>query len=541
MNELKAQERSTLVINLFTLLKSKPGQNKHNLKILLFNKGFGNYTTSEINSVLYSYPTIFIKSEDSLPKWRISDTLQAEFENLQTRNNQPINLTYYKGHKPRAWQSEALETWIEYERRGVVEAVTGTGKTAVGIMAAADAFARGLRVLVIVPGIQLIEQWHNKMSSNLPELSVGRYGNKHKDSLYDHDILISTVQSASKYYLLPKDLSGLIIADEVHHYGASSYFRALEEGFQERLGLTATYERDDNAIEEFLSPYFKSLSRFEIEKGELIQGCGYARGLSDGILAPFQVGLLGVEFEEEEFDKYQFLDRDIKKRRNQLINNHNCPYEPFGEFMKAVTVLSDGGHNDFIGQGIARGYLKNFTDRRSLLACSNKKIDAVHQLLPLIQIASKILIFTESIESAKNVAEMLNSYGIPSSDFSSKHKTIERINLMSEFEKGMLKVLVSPRVLDEGIDVPEAELGIILAASHSKRQMIQRMGRIIRPKKDGRKATFIIVYVSNTSEDPELGTHEAFLDQMYDHAENVWQFPENLDAFDVCKWYLDGN
>ena len=55
--------------------------------------------------------------------------------------------------------------------------------------------------------------------------------------------------------------------------------------------------------------------------------------------------------------------------------------------------------------------------------------------------------------------------------------------------------------------MPDADLGIIVAASRQRRQMIQRMGRVLRPKNDGRLARFAVLYVQGTSEDPALGAH----------------------------------
>ena len=79
-------------------------------------------------------------------------------------------------------------------------------------------------------------------------------------------------------------------------------------------------------------------------------------------------------------------------------------------------------------------------------------------------------------------------------------------------------------MLDEGLDLPAADLGIILAASQSRRQMIQRMGRVLRRKPDGRFARFVIAYVIGTSEDPANGAHEAFLDKITDVADDVVNF-----------------
>ncbi len=101
-------------------------------------------------------------------------------------------------------------------------------------------------------------------------------------------------------------------------------------------------------------------------------------------------------------------------------------------------------------------------------------------------------------------------------------------------------MLAAPRVLDEGIDVPQADVGVILATTRSKRQIIQRMGRIIRPKSDGRLATFLVLYVTDTAEDPAQGAHEAFLDQLTEVAEAARDFRRGESAATVLKWLSAG-
>ena len=90
----------------------------------------------------------------------------------------------------------------------------------------------------------------------------------------------------------------------------------------------------------------------------------------------------------------------------------------------------------------------------------------------------------------------------------------ERKDILDDFKQGSIEAICAPRILDEGVDVPDADFGIILAASKQRRQMIQRMGRVLRKKPDGRHARFAIIYVRGTSEDPERGAHETFLEEI---------------------------
>lgn len=537
---MNLEERRLLTLKLFSLLVENPEKNKYELIGLLQAEGIFSFTTSDINSVLYGNTAIFKKDNQTLPLWETCSAILNNSSILQASKVEALNLSRYKGHTPRAWQTEALDRWIHAGRKGVIEAVTGTGKTSVGIIAAADALARNLRVLILVPGTDLLDQWHRKLSSDLKGYTIGRFCSGHNDNFLSHKIIVATVQSACRYQMLPDKHHGLIIADEVHHYGSEKFSLALEEAFEERLGLTATYDRNDNGIDEVLSPYFLGLNKNATAADFVIHGCGFSRGLSDGILAPFRVGLLGLNFDADEQEAYDYLDGVIKKKRRKLISDYGCPVEPFGEFMAYVQKLKKGELGDIYATITASGYLKSFSERRRLLAESKTKEHAIDLLKYVIFMANRSLIFTETKESAVNVANQLCGYGIEALDFSSDLNKNERNERMLAFENGSVTVLCSPKVLDEGIDMPEADLGIILAASKTKRQMIQRMGRILRPKKDGRPATFIIVYMRNTSEDPEFGAHEAFLGEMLDHAEDVTPFKEDISQLELAKWFIGG-
>jgi superfamily II DNA or RNA helicase len=76
-------------------------------------------------------------------------------------------------------------------------------------------------------------------------------------------------------------------------------------------------------------------------------------------------------------------------------------------------------------------------------------------------------------------------------------------------------------VLDEGVDVPDAELAVVLAAFRTRRQMIQRLGRVLRLKPDGRAATLVIAFAIDTREDPAQGAQEHFLSEVTDVARSI--------------------
>ncbi|AWG98502.1 DEAD/DEAH box helicase [Rhodococcus ruber] len=425
----------------------------------------------------------------------------------------------------RAWQREAFDAWVAADRSAVVEAVTGTGKTTLGIAAAADAVARGLNVLIVVPGIELLDQWHRSIRRVLPDIPVGRRGGGYTDSFDGKRILVSTVQSAISRSAPRPVGPTLLVADEVHRYGALTFSRLLTDDFTERIGLTATFERSDDGVERHLLPYF----------GTVINGCDYERGHTDGILAPVRVMLVAVPFDEFEAAEYQEYDELARKLRGDLIEKFGCVGEPFGEFMRDVQLLS-GGESAEGSTWAARKYLYAFSKRRSLLAECRGKLEALRGLGAVLKETGQALTFSETKDSSRTAAEVLLEEGVLAAPFTSDLKRADRARLLTEFKNGTVTTLVAPKVLDEGVDVPEADVGIILASSKSRRQMIQRMGRVIRPKSDGRPASFLVMFAENSSEDPRNGAHGTFLEQLTGIASEVVTVgPDEAPAL-LRKW-----
>jgi len=184
---------------------------------------------------------------------------------------------------------------------------------------------------------------------------------------------------------------------------------------------------------------------------------------------------------------------------------------------------------------IARQYLHALQQRRRLLAETPAKYEALDALAPALYTCDRAITFTQSIAGAIGAAARLRRHGLQANAIHSQLDAHERREVLSRFSAGELQVVAAPQVLDEGVDVPAADLAVILAASRSRRQMIQRMGRVLRRKPDGRAARFVIVYVVGTVEDPALGAHEGFLDEITEVADAVRTFPPGGPA-ELCDF-----
>ena len=483
-------------------------------------------TRSDVNSMLYSNHDLFWSIGASPPKWQLISgailTTELQTNTAQTVSEYPFNLY--------AWQADALNAWSSHGRRGVIEAITGSGKSLIGIAAAWDELKRGGKVQVLVPSIVLLNQWAALVEKFLPEYELGLRGDGHHDDLSDVDILVAVVNSARNQEVAIDTQTALLVADECHRYATERNAVALnKETFQSRLGLSATYERIDDGHLSVLDPFF----------GGTCYLLNYSEAIAHEVTAHFNVALAGVRFDESERAEYEEADIQARSHRIWLINNADVTPEPFGIYMAEIQHLSEGGEGEATRR--ARAYLNAFSRRRQVLANTDAKIDLIASLAPAVRAADRVVVFTERVNAAENAAEALIAQGIRAAAIHAGLSSDSRRSLLEQFANGSLHVLCAPKVLDEGVDVPAADLGIILSASQSRRQMIQRMGRVLRRKADGRFARFVIAYVEQTSEDPAFGAHGAFLTDMTEVAKDVLNFSvvEQEEWEEVCRYLND--
>ena len=422
------------------------------------------------------------------------DGLRATPENPVVDASNPFGLY--------TWQREAMEAWYSNSFHGIVDAVTGAGKTRLGLAAIGQALGEGRKTLVIVPTVTLLNQWHRDISLLFPVARLGRVGNGHEGRFDTFDILVSTVQSARTRKFSLRDCEGLLIADECHRMGARKNSQALGSQFGWRLGLSATHERMDNAHTTVLLPYFN----------RVVYTLGYERAMNDGVVAAVKTTFVGVKFSGEEQSQYIDFQRRLSKLRRTLITQMGCRSEPFPAFIEDVLRLCARGSRD--EKKAARSWMTYWNLKKDLLARTPAKHKGLATIKDQIQRSNRSLFFTQTIESAEEVALTLEGLGFSVALHHSEITTDERTEILAAFASGDVRCLVTVLTLEEGVDVPDADLAVIVAATKQRRQMIQRMGRVLRRKSDGRDAEFTILFVELTDEDPRLGAHETFVDEL---------------------------
>lgn len=367
--------------------------------------------------------------------------------------------------KLRDYQEEAVSAWISNNYRGIVSLPTGSGKTVVGVAAVVR---KPVWTLVVAFTREQMRQWRDHFIKGC-SISPGVIGLFYSDEKRIAPITISTYQTAFRHIGKLSQHFQLLIVDEVHHLPADK-FRAIALGMFSpyRLGLSATVTREDGRHEE-LFPLMGGVV-YHKSPQELVEA---------GYLSPYRIETIKVDLTPDERKKFE----ELRKRYKELSRGME-----FEELVKAAKN----------GDELAAEALKVRSELRQLIHNAKRKIEKVKEIVSKeIQKGSKILVFTQYIEQAEELGKVL---GAPVMTGETEKKVRDRNFQL--FREGLERVLVLTTVGDEGIDIPDANVGIIVAGTGSKRQFIQRLGRLLRPK-EGKQAVLYEIVARGTPEELE--------------------------------------
>lgn len=372
----------------------------------------------------------------------------------------------------RWYQREAIAQWIAADRRGVIALPTGAGKTITAIAAIAEL---GVATLILVPTRVLLDQWARALAAVCAH-PIGRLGDG------DHQVLPLTVATyASAVAWAPRigDRFGLVIVDEAHHLGAWCASEILEMlTAPARLGLTATPPDDPGALLRHVGPVVYARTVDEL--------------VGDG-LAPYVLVTVTIELTRTERMCY----REARAR-------FAAAYAPF------MRRLPGAGWNEFVlaarQSATGRDALAGWREYRALIAYPEGKRRALRELLAR-HTGQRTLVFTSDNATAYAIARELLVMPI-----THEISRVERTAALARFTAGDLPVLASSQVLDEGVDVPDADIAIVVGGSGSKRRHIQRIGRVLRPR-TGKRARIYELVVAKTAEIGALARRRTGLDE----------------------------
>ncbi len=369
-----------------------------------------------------------------------------------------------KGWSPvelRPYQEAALAAWERAGRRGIVVLPTGAGKTMVALAAMARS---GLSALCLVPTRVLLDQWKAAIEA-VRAGPVGRLGDGVRQI---ERITVSTYESAYRTMHALGNRFDLLVVDEVHHFGSGVRDEALEMSLASaRMGLTATPPREPAALERLAETVGPVV--YELAVGDL-------SGLD---LAPFDLMTIRVDLTEPEATAYEGWMRLFRPIHREFFRL--APGGSWKAFLRYASRV-DGGRRALAALREA-GQLVSYTDgKRAALADIMRR----HR-------DSRVLVFTSHNQAAYAVA--CEHLIMP---ITCHIKRKERVAVLERFRRGELRALVSARVLNEGVDVPDADVAVVLAGAMGAREHVQRVGRVLRPGENKRAVIYELVAAGTT-------------------------------------------
>jgi len=377
-------------------------------------------------------------------------------------NYNRLSLSLTTGHSPFDFQVEAKKAWMQL-KRGIAVLPTGTGKSYLSAMIM-EQIQRS--TLVIAPTIDLILQWQKNLAEWF-QCPVGLLGGGSSEI---QDVTVSTYDSAKNFGESIGNRFCMIIFDECHHLPAPAYaYMARSYIAPYRLGLTATpsIEPERQALlTDLIGPvvYTKDIHQ-----------------LSGEFLAPYETRTIEVQLTEAERVEYEHHRAVYQAYRDKVpsLFGHKNSWEKFVMY----SYRSAEG----------RAALKSFAIQKQIsLSAENKMLELSRILIR--HNSARILIFTNDNKTAYFISSL---FLLPL--ITHETQTKERKEILERFRSGEWPFLVNSRVLNEGVDVPEANIAIIVSGTATVREHVQRLGRILR-KQEGKTAILYEIITADTGE-----------------------------------------
>lgn len=365
--------------------------------------------------------------------------------------------------KLRSYQDKALNQWMNAQKKGIIVLPTAAGKTYIALKAINKL---NVQTLIVVPTLDLMDQWKNRIETYL-NIEAGMVGGKERTI---KSITVSTYASA---YFLASFLGNqfmFLVFDEVHHLASPGYIQIAEMYIAPyRMGLTATFTRPDER--HFL--LFPLIGNVVFTKD--------VKNLTGDYLSPYEYKKMYVELTQDEKHEYEKNVTIFRK----YLRNSGIVLRDVRSFQRFILQT---GRNPAARQAL----LARNRAFKTALNAQNKK-DVLKKILER-NTNKKCLIFTLHNDLVYTISRR---FFIPAITY--KTPRLERQEILQRFRTGEYKAIVTSQVLDEGVDVPDASVGIILSGTGSKREYIQRLGRLLR-KFEGKKAQLIEIVSKGTME-----------------------------------------
>ena len=464
-------------------------------------------------------------------KWQL-DALEAWKRGAPVQNTEGKRYTEEDEKEGRGKKDELL---IEYPapKRGIIVAPTASGKTMVAFLAMRE---EGDKTLVIVPTEAIMMRWLEDLEQR--EASVGLFYGKEKSRGADVDIAII---NSVNFHHSRLDNYQMVIFDEVHHLGSEEFIKMvpLLKG-KKIMGLTSTIKRTDGREKLVLEGVdISKMSELDIRRASnTVTGDWYVnqfKNEKDAIPVVFKYTMKQAMEDEvvANVDTYLVATQlhcscgGGEGGRGAFVLKHTlgCEYGDYQFYTEQIRKLWAILHPRDLAHAASMGWMGRqlvgyISKRKTLVSQGFNKPSAVLQVIqkvnneaqPVMIVEGKVtgvmlrkkempkmILFSESIKGIERMQKYIEQVGgIKTGLYHSKLDGKERQFMFERWRRGEFQILLSVRALDEGINVPEVKVGIVVASGRANRQWVQRIGRILR--KTGENAQLYLVYLGDTYE-----------------------------------------
>lgn len=451
---------------------------------------FGN---KNIDELIVQEEQLFEKKRSLIKNNKLKQTIVKLYNDIDKSQRNP-KFPYAEG--PREYQQKAFENWKNNNQQGLFAMATGTGKTITSLNCLLEVYKKTgyYKALILVPTITLVNQWENECKkfnfTNIVQVcSKSRWKNDFaailtRERLSPTEqvsyIVISTYASFSRenifFELNQLPAKTLLIADECHNMGSGAVLKLLHKvSCKRRIGLSATPERQfDEEGNKKLFSFFNSEKEYTYEYS-------MEEAINNGVLCRYYYYPHLVSLTESEMRDYMELSLKISKFYKSesdsfsnnpiltalLLSRKRIIHKAFNK----ITIFNDilreqckkKGNLKYMLVYVPEGNDPNDyfeTDHFSENDDTENDNDSVHL----------IDVFTEAvkdIDKRTTIKQFISG-------------TNDKEYILEQFANGEIDVLTSMKCLDEGVDVPRAELAIFCASTGNPRQFVQRRGRILR-------------------------------------------------------------
>ena len=404
------------------------------------------------------------------------------------------------------WQQECLKAWEEKGCRGIVNVVTGAGKTVLALEAIRRFRKRheNARIRIVVPTIPLAQQWQSALlqEAETEQDRPGFFGAGRRDG-QDRPLMIYIINSARDHlaghmeqaFALGQPV--LLVCDECHHYQSRENRRIFD------FRIPPFYSPDQYACLGLSATPFETAHDEVLlrELGDEVYRYGFAEASADGIVSQFTVMETAASFLPEERKIYQELCRELIVLWSRLLRQY--PYLKGMEekaFLIELNRLAQEAGMDPSNPAVS--FLLKTWERKKVSNLALTRTQCAFSILRQLPDDTRAILFCERIVQARDMLALLRRrMGNIGVLYHSEMSREARNRSLQAFRENQARVLICCRALDEGMDVPDAGVGIVLSSSSVSRQRIQRLGRILRKAPGKNAACLYYIYLPESTDD----------------------------------------